>query len=140
MIKIESFFGGVIFVGVFLCTFFLARFFFGAGWEFVKGAMHLGETEEEAILREINEETHVKIKILGKIPKIYWGKKPYGKGFLKIKATAYACKYLSGEVKSDEPEHISHKWMDYEEAKSKIWLEQGDDVIEEAIKIYGDSK
>ena len=106
------------------------------GWEFIKGAMHLGETEEEAALREINEESNVKVKIIGKVPRIYWGKNPTVKIFLKIKATAYACKYISGKVKSNEPEHVSHKWMDYEEAKSKIWLKHGDDVIEQAIKIY----
>jgi len=110
------------------------------GWEFVKGAIHFGETEKQAVLREVDEEAGVKVKLLEKIPKVYWGKKPYNDSFLKIRATVYACEYLSGKVKLGEPEHVSYKWMHYDEAKKKIWLIGGGDVIEQAIKIYESSK
>ena len=109
------------------------------GWEFVKGAIHFGETKEQAVLREVNEESSVKVEILGRVPKVYWGKKPYNDGFLKIHATVYACKYLSGDVKLGEPEHVSYRWMSYEEAKKKVWIEQGRDAIEQAINIYESS-
>jgi len=106
------------------------------GWEFVKGAIHFGETDEQAVLREINEEAGVKVKLLKKIPKVFFGEKPHKNGLLKIHSIVYSCKYLSGSVKLGEPEHVSYKWMNYEEAKKKIWLKQGKDAIERAIKIY----
>jgi len=105
------------------------------GWEFVKGAIHFGETEEQAVIREVDEEANIEIKIIGKIPKVYFDKKSYKGDFLKIHSTVYACKYLSGDVKIGE-EHVSYKWMDFEKAREKVWLKHGKDAIEQTIKIY----
>ena len=110
------------------------------GWEFVKGAIHFGETEEQAVMRAVDEESSVTVEILGRIPKVYLDEKPYHDGFLKIHASVYACKYLSGNVKLGEPEHVSYRWMGYEEAKKKIWLKLGRGAIEKAIKIYESSQ
>jgi len=82
----------------------------------------------------------VEVEIIGKIPKVYLSKKPHEGGFLDIRAIAYACKYLSGQVSLGEQEHVNYKWMDFEEAKKKVWLKQGEELIEQAIKIYDSSK
>jgi 8-oxo-dGTP pyrophosphatase MutT (NUDIX family) len=100
------------------------------GWEVVKGAIHFGETLKQAALREVAEETGVKVKIAKLIPRIWWTSKPYKGGRLPIKARVFICKYLSGKVKLGEPEHIGYKWMEVSEAKEKIWLENGDKMFD----------
>lgn len=105
------------------------------GWEFVKGAIHFGETEEEAVLREVDEEAGVRINIIAKSPKIYWDEKPYKGGTLKIHATSFACEYLSGDVRLGEEEHTDFKWMDVNEAMKKIWLKNGEEMIRDAYKL-----
>jgi 8-oxo-dGTP diphosphatase len=109
------------------------------GWEPVKGAINVGETEEQAVIREIKEETGLKnIKIIGKLPKIYLGERPWKKGKLKVKASVFVCKYIGGKIILGEPEHIDYRWMDVEEAKEKVWFAKkgGKTLIEDAYKFY----
>jgi len=110
------------------------------GWEFIKGAMHFGETEEEAVLREIDEESSVNVNILGKLPQIYWDQKPFKGGFLKIHASVFACEYVSGDVTLGELEHKEWKWMDLKEAMDKVWLKHGAEGIKNAYEIYLSTK
>jgi len=104
------------------------------GWEVIKGAINFGEKSEEAVIREINEEAGINVEIVKKIPKIFWDKQPYKYGELKIHVEAYLCKYLSGQVKLGEPEHIDHKWVSLEEAKEKIWFSSGKELLNHAGK------
>lgn len=105
------------------------------GWEPIKGAIHVSETEEQAVLREVKEEAGLdNIKIVGKLPNFYWGERPWKDGKLKIKARVFVCKCIGGKIKLGEPEHIDYKWMDVEEAKEKIWLRKN--IIEDAYKFY----
>ncbi|MDI6602987.1 MAG: NUDIX hydrolase [Patescibacteria group bacterium] len=107
------------------------------GWEPIKGAIHVGETEEQAVLREVKEEAGLdNIKIVGKLPNFYRGERPWKNGKLKINARVFVCKYVGGEIKLGEPEHIDYKWMDVEEAKEKIWLTQKyrKNIVEDAYK------
>lgn len=110
------------------------------GWEFVKGAMHVGETEEQAVLRELDEESGVNIIIIGKIPKIYWAEKPYKGGLLKIRASIYCCEYISGEPRLGEREHTDFKWMDLEEAVRSVWVPDGGEMIRRTYEMYKSTK
>lgn len=107
------------------------------GWEPIKGAINFGETEEQAVLREIEEETGLKnVKIIGRLPKVYWAERPWKNGKLKVKVRVFICRYISGKIKLGEPEHIDYKWMDVDEAKEKIWLMQKnkENIIENAYE------
>ncbi len=109
------------------------------GWEPIKGGIHFGETEEQAVLREIREEAGLKnIEVIGKLPQFYWGERPWKGGNIKVKARIFVCKYVSGEIKLGEPEHIGYKWMDVKEAEEKIWLVEKDrkNMIMDAYKFY----
>ena len=106
------------------------------GWEFVKGAMHIGESEEEGVYREVNEEAGIKVKIIGKLPKVYFDYKPFRGGTLKILGMIYVCEYTDGEIRLGEPEHTSYKWMNLEEALSKVWIRNGQEMIKNAYTIY----
>jgi len=127
---------GVIFYGDKVLMFKREGEDWETGWEFVKGAVHHGESEEQAILREVEEEAGVEVKMLGKLPEIYWGEKPYKGGKLKISASVYFFSYVSGQVKLGEVEHVDYKWMDIKEATDKIWLKKGDEIIERTYELY----
>ena len=107
------------------------------GWEFIKGAMHVGETEEEAMLREVDEEAGIRVEVIGKLPNIYWDKKLLAKrNYLAIRSSVFACKYISGKIRLGEPEHEGWKWMSVGEAMEKVWLKHGADAISKAYEVY----
>jgi len=107
------------------------------GWEPVKGAVNVNETDKEAVLRETKEEAGLNnIKLIGKISKIYWGEKPYKKGKIKIRVVAFVFEYLVGEIKLGEPEHIGWKWMSIEEAKEKVWFMGGKNVLKDSYELF----
>jgi len=107
------------------------------GWEFIKGAIHNGETEEHAVLREIKEEAGpIKVKKIGKLKEYFWTEMPYKKGKLKIKGRIFVFKYIKGNIKLGEKEHIGYKWMNIKEAKKKIWIKKADLLIKKADKLF----
>lgn len=106
------------------------------GWEPVKGGIYFGESEEEALLREVKEESGIDVEIISKLPKFYWGEKPWRGKKIKVKIRVFACLYKSGEIKLGEPEHKKWKWMGIEEAKKKIWLKGGDRILEDAWRAF----
>jgi len=107
------------------------------GWEPIKGGMHVGETEEEAVLREIKEEAGpIKVEMVGKLPDYVWRERPWRNGKLKIKGRIFIFKYEEGNIKLGEPEHVGYRWMSVKEAKEKIWLKNGDKMIEKAYKLF----
>lgn len=80
------------------------------GWEPVKGGIERGETEEEAVRREIAEEAGLdKIKIIGKLKGYNHASKPWKDGRLDIKSKIFACKYQGGSIELGEPEHIDYE-------------------------------
>jgi len=92
------------------------------GWQFVQGAIDKGETEEQAVLREVKEETGLEdIKIIKKLENIksdYWfiwnGEKIHKfMAFFLIKAGKTQQIKLSIE-------HSDYKWCSYEEALKEI--------------------
>lgn len=108
------------------------------GWEPVKGGIHLEETEEEAVRREIKEEANLDdVKVLGKLEKYNKASKPWKGGRLDIKSRVFACLYQGGEVRMGEPEHVDYKWMPVEEAKNRNWLNTDRlKIIEKSYELF----
>lgn len=73
-------------------------------WEFPGGKLIPGETDEECIIREINEELSIEIVICGHLPDI-----EYDYGHKQIKLIPFICDTL------DElpflSEHLAYKWI-----------------------------
>jgi 8-oxo-dGTP diphosphatase len=76
-------------------------------WETVGGGMDREETPQEALIREVNEETGLIIKV-GKPFNIFSFKKDTGE--FKIGIT-FVCEYVSGEVILSD-EHTEYRWID----------------------------
>lgn len=74
-------------------------------WEFPGGGIEIGETPEQAIVREVKEETGLKIKIVRLLPKIYshiW--KGQSRQILII---SYLCKIIGGRLGNHHEREIA---------------------------------
>jgi 8-oxo-dGTP diphosphatase len=80
-------------------------------WEFPGGKISPGETEDECIIREIEEELSMEIVIVGKMPEV-----EHDYGIKKIKLIPFICDTL------DElpflTEHIDFRWVSVEDLDS----------------------
>jgi 8-oxo-dGTP diphosphatase len=73
-------------------------------WEFPGGKLAQGETDEECIIREVEEELSMEIVIYGQLPKV-----DYDYGYKQIRLIPFICDTL------DElpflSEHVAYKWV-----------------------------
>jgi len=101
-------------------------------WEFPKGHIEKGEKAEEAAIREVEEETGLKIKNL--IP----GFKKKIKYFFRKnnKTTFKIVYYFLTETKEKEvkisSEHLGFKWLNPDKAKKLVKFKNSRQLIEEA--------
>lgn len=104
---------------------------FKTGWEFIKGALKVDENYLEAALREIKEETNINVKFIDEIEDTMevdarYRQKPHY-DYVRKKALVFL--YVEGEVKIDKSEHKDYKWMKFEEAIDKVWVEFGKEIL-----------
>lgn len=77
----------------------------GAGfWEFPGGKVEVGESDEQALIREIDEELSLSVKILSFI-----GEVEHSYPSKKICLRVYLCEAPHGELVLSE--HDAHKWI-----------------------------
>jgi putative (di)nucleoside polyphosphate hydrolase len=99
-------------------------------WQFPQGGVDNGESEEEAILRELNEEIGTtSLKIISKMDETLFYKFPY---YLKDKYNSdgqeqrFFFIYFNGsddEIRFDnqaKPEFKAYEWVDYEEPPKRV--------------------
>ncbi len=101
---------------------------FKDGWEFPGGKIEEGETAEEALLREIQEELDTKISIKGKIDTVEYD---YPKFHLSM--DCFVCNIIEGDLILKE--HEAAKWLSKDELYSVDWLPADKGLIEK-IKSY----
>jgi len=107
------------------------------GWEFVKGGIEEGETEEQAVKREIKEETNLqKYKILKKIEGIR-------KEFIGMenKKNIHSVYLVEASMnipinipKGPEAEHSTYLWGDKSSAMSKLTWDNDKKILEAALE------
>ena len=106
------------------------------GWEPIKGAIHIGETEEQALMREVGEEAGINVRIVKKLPIPYEGEIPDQGSKVRVCASIFACEYISGDINLGESEHKNYRWMTLEEAVNKMWIKEGGKFIRKAHEAY----
>ncbi len=101
---------------------------FKDGWEFPGGKIEEGETPEEALIREIEEELDTKININEKIDTV-----EYDYPNFHLSMDCFICNVLEGDLVLKE--HESAKWLSKDELYSVAWLPADESLIEK-IKAY----
>ena len=93
-------------------------------WEFPGGKMEMGETEEEAIVREIHEELNVEIRVERKVCTVEYD---YPKFHLVMHC--FWCSIVKGELELKE--HQSACWLEKTEWENVDWLPADVEVLEQ---------
>ena len=96
---------------------------FKGGWEFPGGKIELGETPQEALIREIKEELTAEISVGKLIDTVEYD---YPNFHLSMKC--YWCHLEHGELKLLEAEDA--KWLSFEELYNVDWLPADLSLIE----------
>ena len=100
-------------------------------WETVGGGMDAQNSPQEALKREIREETNLEIEV-GEPFNVFTFTKDSGE--FKIGIT-FVCDYISGEVILSD-EHSEYKWIKPEEFKNLESIASLHDEIEKYAKKY----
>ncbi len=101
---------------------------FQGGWEFPGGKLEVGETPQEALIREIREELDTEISV-GE--ECYTVSYDYPKFHLSMKC--YLCQVIKGNLTLLE--HQACRWLTKEELDSVAWLPADLDLIKELKRI-----
>lgn len=105
-------------------------------WEFPGGKINAGETAEESIIREIEEELTVRIEVLNQLVPV-----EFDYGSKQICLIPFFCKITSGEIKLTE--HIAMQWLEFEELLSVDWSGADRELIlknQESLKLLFSEK
>jgi 8-oxo-dGTP diphosphatase len=97
-------------------------------WEFPGGKIQLNETAEKCIVREIEEELKVRIKIVNQLLSI-----DFDYGTKQISLIPFVCKIVSGEIILTE--HIAKRWFNFDEWETIDWSGADRELI---LKNYND--
>ncbi len=95
-------------------------------WEFPGGKMEEGETEHEALLREIKEEMDWNIYVGRKLATLEYEYPD----FITV-LHAYLCKGGEGEFKMFD--HLDYKWLTLEELPTLSWTDADRMLIEQFL-------
>ena len=88
---------------------------FKGKWEFPGGKIEVGETSQQALVREIQEELNVKIKVCDLIDTVEFD---YPKFHLNMKC--FLCVIVDGDIILKEAE--DSKWLNKDELYGVNWL------------------
>lgn len=99
---------------------------FEGGWEFPGGKIESGETEEEALIREIHEELNAQITVNRHFCTVNYDYESFN-----LHMECYLCTLTESHI--DLLEHSQARWLDKETIDSVNWL-PADITIIEALK------
>lgn len=99
---------------------------FKGGWEFPGGKIEPGETQEQAVVREIQEELSVTIEVLGKTGTI-----EYDYPGFHLTMHCFWARVKKGKIILKE--HEEAQWVDKENIRDISWLPADIEFMEQVI-------
>ncbi|MBI2151521.1 NUDIX domain-containing protein [Candidatus Woesearchaeota archaeon] len=110
----------------------------GGHWDFPKGHVEKGETEEETARREIMEEVGLKVRFIAG----FRGTIFYITPVTKINRTVifFLCEALSSKVKYIFDEVEEHIWLDYDSALKRLTYENAINLLKNAYSFMEKNK
>ncbi len=95
---------------------------FKDGWEFPGGKIDVGETPEEALIREIKEELDTEVEVKELLDTV-----EYDYPNFHLSMDCFICRIISGNLVLKE--HEAAKWLKNDELYSVDWLPADKDLI-----------
>ncbi len=89
---------------------------FNNKWEFPGGGVENGESFDETMVREVEEETGYKVKKIEQLPDIFTASAINNKENYQVHLVFSVCTIKSGKFKTADAETSGHGWFTYKEA------------------------
>lgn len=97
-------------------------------WEFPGGKLEAGESNEEALLREIKEELEIEVEVCDYFMTV---NHQYSSFYLVMHG--YVCKIADQKIVLKE--HVDSCWLDVEDLESLDWAEADKPIVEKLMKM-----
>lgn len=102
----------------------------GGKWEFPGGKVEDGESEETALVRELEEELGIEVVVSGRLTPVVWD---YGRGAIRL--IPLRCRIESGEPHPHE--HDAIEWTARDELEALEWAAADVPVVKEYLERNG---
>ena len=101
---------------------------FKDGWEFPGGKVEVGETQEEALIREIKEELELDITNLNYLTTV-----EYDYPSFHLIMHCFICEICGGTLSLNA--HNDAKWVSLEQLASQKWIPADIEVVEKLLAV-----
>lgn len=97
-------------------------------WEFPGGKIEAGETNEEALVREIKEELEMEVEVRDYLMTV-----SHQYSSFNIVMHGYVCNASDEEIVLNE--HVDSCWLDVEDLATLDWAEADNPIVEKLMKL-----
>ena len=98
-------------------------------WEFPGGKIESGETEEDCMLRELQEELSISVELIGRLKDCI-----HDYGDFQITLIPFLANYESGTLTLAE--HMNYLWLTPDQLNTLDWAPADVEVVEEVLKFF----